>query len=318
MKYCLYGTVFNNNSVVHESIKSYFNSYYDIVIVDNYSTDGTWEKLCELRKEYNLQLFRMKSSRGKGRDYALKYCKEHSLSAYFDLDTVANENFSKVFMSDVDGIELGFGGSGTLIRNREEIIKKGGWRDLNAGEDLEFKLRIGFNYSLPIVYFFDQKINQMRESRYSKNAIDLAIRLLKKYIDCTRGRNYSLRDLMIIHKKKFKIFAFLLYIIPLLLGKYSFGSGNNRVMFFYKSFSSLTNPKSLGINIDNNYIALAYPDIWKKFSYYKEYYINFNEFKEKVFQKLGKMELQKYKDVTVFAKNSFAFKNFIDAYYIGI
>ncbi|WP_404990979.1 glycosyltransferase [Desulfurococcus sp.] len=52
----MYGTVFNNVQYFEESIKSVFNPNYDIIIVDSCSTNGTWGKLLELRKEYNLTL----------------------------------------------------------------------------------------------------------------------------------------------------------------------------------------------------------------------------------------------------------------------
>ncbi|MBW9141966.1 MAG: glycosyltransferase, partial [Candidatus Aramenus sp.] len=75
MKHCLYGTVYNNVDAVRESVKSFFSPIYDaIIIVDSFSTDGTYEALEEMRKEYNLTVLRLKSTRGKGRDYALKHC----------------------------------------------------------------------------------------------------------------------------------------------------------------------------------------------------------------------------------------------------
>ena len=41
---CVYGTVFNNVNTVEESIRSIWRPDYNIVITDNYSTDGIWEK----------------------------------------------------------------------------------------------------------------------------------------------------------------------------------------------------------------------------------------------------------------------------------
>lgn len=99
---CVYGTVFNNVNTVEDSIKSVWSPDYDIVIVDNYSKDGTWEKLQELKKEYNLKLLRLKSSRGKGRAYALEQCPENSITAYFDLDTYYNQNFHKIIKWTLD------------------------------------------------------------------------------------------------------------------------------------------------------------------------------------------------------------------------
>jgi len=51
MEYCIYGTVFNNASTLEESIMSFWRPDTVIVITDNFSTDGTWEKLESQRKE---------------------------------------------------------------------------------------------------------------------------------------------------------------------------------------------------------------------------------------------------------------------------
>ncbi|MEW9492195.1 MAG: hypothetical protein TQ35_0008370 [Candidatus Aramenus sulfurataquae] len=82
--------MYNNAFSVEESVRLFFDPSYFIVITDSYSTDGTWEKLQEIRKEYNLTLLRLKSTRGKGRGYTLKYCPENSLTAYVDLDIIYN------------------------------------------------------------------------------------------------------------------------------------------------------------------------------------------------------------------------------------
>jgi len=42
---CLYATVFNNTDTLEETIKSIWRPNYAIVITDNYSLDGTLEKL---------------------------------------------------------------------------------------------------------------------------------------------------------------------------------------------------------------------------------------------------------------------------------
>ncbi|MGC9012471.1 glycosyltransferase family 2 protein, partial [Thermogladius sp.] len=78
---CVYGTVFNNARYVEESIKSVYRPNYTIVVVDSYSTDGTWEKLLELKRDFNLKLYRYKSSRGLGRQIALRKCPEGSITA---------------------------------------------------------------------------------------------------------------------------------------------------------------------------------------------------------------------------------------------
>jgi len=60
---CLYGTVLNSIDTVERSIRSFFRPDADIVI-----TDGTYERLLEISKDYNLRVYRAPgSSRGLGR-----------------------------------------------------------------------------------------------------------------------------------------------------------------------------------------------------------------------------------------------------------
>ncbi|BBG23191.1 hypothetical protein IC006_0475 [Sulfuracidifex tepidarius] len=146
---CIYGTIFNNIKTVENSIKSVFDPSYSIIIVDNYSNDGTWEKLQEVKKEYNLSLLRQRSSRGKGRAYALAQCPENSLTAYFDLDVSYNENFHKAIKSGLKELLL-FGPTMTFIQSKGEVIKTGSWRDLNYGEDIEFLSRQKISITFPL------------------------------------------------------------------------------------------------------------------------------------------------------------------------
>ena len=54
----IYGTVYNNSAYIKNSIDSIigqFNDFkenFEIVIVDNYSSDGTYEILKEYQKKY--------------------------------------------------------------------------------------------------------------------------------------------------------------------------------------------------------------------------------------------------------------------------
>lgn len=47
---CLYSTVYNNVQYVERSISSVWRPDAEIVIVDSFSTDGTYEKLLSLKK----------------------------------------------------------------------------------------------------------------------------------------------------------------------------------------------------------------------------------------------------------------------------
>jgi len=86
-KLCLYGTVLNSIDTVERSIRSVFRPDADIVITDGGSRDGTYERLLEISKDYNLRVYRAPgSSRGLGRQLALIRCPEGSYTAHFDLD----------------------------------------------------------------------------------------------------------------------------------------------------------------------------------------------------------------------------------------
>ena len=188
---CLYATVFNNANTLEEAIKSVWRPNYTIVITDNYSFDGTWEKLQELRKEYNLLLYRLKSSRGKGRDYSLRRCPDNSKTAHFDLDTRYNENFHKIIeWSPNDKIILAHH---LFVARKDVILSKGGWRDLNFGEDYEMNARVGFDYFITVITATNlYKMSRKREKRYVKNKIQYYYRSFRNEVDRIRGIGYNL------------------------------------------------------------------------------------------------------------------------------
>ena len=84
---CLYGTVLNSADNVERSIRSVFRPDADIVITDGGSTDGTYERLLEISKDYTLRVYGPGSSRGLGRQLALIRCPENSCTVpILDLD----------------------------------------------------------------------------------------------------------------------------------------------------------------------------------------------------------------------------------------
>jgi len=63
-KLCLYGTVLNSADTVERSIRSVFRPDADIVITDGGSRDGTYERLLEISKDYNLRVYRARAQAG--------------------------------------------------------------------------------------------------------------------------------------------------------------------------------------------------------------------------------------------------------------
>ncbi|OWP53125.1 N-glycosyltransferase [Candidatus Micrarchaeum sp.] len=91
----IYGTVFNNASRVQACIDSLMPlKYAKIFVVDNYSTDGTYETLKNIE---NLVVIRKKCSHGLGRkialEKALNKAGDEDFLMYVDFDTVYNKEY---------------------------------------------------------------------------------------------------------------------------------------------------------------------------------------------------------------------------------
>ena len=249
---CIYGTVYNNVNTVEESIKSVFNPSYDIVIVDNYSEDGTWQKLLELRKEYNLTLLRLRSSRGKGRAYALEHCQDNSLTAYFDLDMYYNEVFHKILWWSTSKQDKIVHIPYSVIAKKEIIQSKGSWKDLNIDEDTELVARIGFDYHVPVVAVTNlYRVNINRERRYGKN-LKYYRRKFRNILDSIRGSGYNFHDIIEIYSQYGKTVILgisMIYLLAKLKGIYRYNEKiNNKLLYIYNTLTKLFNPTDIGIS----------------------------------------------------------------------
>ncbi len=197
----IYATVYNNAYVIEESIRSLarsiplFAERYEVVVVDNYSTDGTWEILLKLRREFpNIRVYRAKCSRGKGRDIALRLCRGDYV-AYVDLDCVFGSSFgeyidklSRICVKGEVWIPHAFAKRETMI---EQV---GGWRDLNYGEDWELFARVvesGAVLKRLCAYVEVLNVrthkNKAGERRYSSSIASYISRRIKSVVDCVRG-----------------------------------------------------------------------------------------------------------------------------------
>ncbi len=264
MNICLYGTVFNNFNRIEESIKSVFKPNYNIVIVDSYSNDGTWEKLQELKKEYNLTLYRLKSTRGKGRDYALRHCPENSLTANFDLDTVYNENFHRALELEIPFVYVG--PYIAYIANREYLIEVGGWKDLNVSEDFELLSRVKIDMFLPVIIGSNEKVSFPREKRYAKSPIKFLIRRLKNHIDYVRGRGFNNLDeyleYLFIGTKYIPI-QLIIYIIAKMKDIYrNCKNIPNNSCILLKSLKALKDPEDYGFPRDDILLLIYLEDLF--------------------------------------------------------
>lgn len=195
----IYGTVYNNARMIKRCLSSLvralteFDEKYELVVVDNYSTDGTFEILKEFaRRHRNVKLFRAKCSRGKGRDIALK---NTSGDYVFRIDF--DEVFEREFKLVVDKLKQ-LCTRGTLwspygFSTRDTSVEMiGGWRNLNLGEDWEFVARaIARGVSAKQIcippFSLTEKV-KLREMRYAKG-FSYRKRKIRNIIDAIRGCN---------------------------------------------------------------------------------------------------------------------------------
>jgi len=211
-KICLYGTVYNNADYIERSILSVYSPEYDIIIVDNFSTDGTWEKLLKLKKEFNLRLYRYKCSRGLGRDIALRKCPENSLTAYFDLDTEYFHAYHKVIRTaEIYGSASA---PGLVVVSKEHAVRRGGWRDLNMGEDTDFAVRMSPAIHIPVILgrnALPSTMLHVREKRYSNKLKTYYKRFVKNHLDYSRGIGLNAYHLIKLKSKRLALLSPLIF-----------------------------------------------------------------------------------------------------------
>lgn len=151
IKYSVCMTCFNEVATVRDSINSLFGQLsddYDVVVVDNFSTDGTYEALREFERSRKMKVIQRRSSRGLGRELAFENASGEYILANLDLDDVfrpvlkevvtlyhekAEGNLMAIFnfpsVPSTDWVQ------NITIGPRELIASLGGWRDLNMYED---------------------------------------------------------------------------------------------------------------------------------------------------------------------------------------
>lgn len=250
----IYGTVFNNANIVRKSLDSVisklpdFREKFEMVIVDNYSTDGTYEILKEYQKRYsNIKIIQEKCTRGKGRAIAF----DNTTGRYvlkIDFDTVYLEpfksivyNYKKIKPNEIYPM---------FMMRRETMNAIGNWKNLNYAEDMELNANAISNglkvYSIPCA-FFENETQKNREKRYSKGYKYIK-RQLKNYADMISGGGLNLLDLIYRHKNHNKIKIILLYLFCKIINPKKFRHSkkyNNEELVYHNSL--LISPKKLRI-----------------------------------------------------------------------
>jgi hypothetical protein len=193
----IYATVYNNVNRIASCLKS-ITPLGDIifVIVDNYSTDGTYELLKKIKfKNLKIILMRTRCSRGKGRNIGLniisKIANDNDKILYIDLDTVYTQKWISLVLSTKPKDNTLYYG----FLSKLKVQKTLPWSDLNFSEDWERMARaksrgirlIGVNKNM-IGYMENERIENglPRENRYGGY-----LRRYKNMISCQRGMAYK-------------------------------------------------------------------------------------------------------------------------------
>ena len=261
----IYGTVFNNANVIRKSINSVitnlpdFKKRFEMVIVDNYSTDGTYEILKEYQKKYpNITVIQKKCTRGKGRAIAFNNTKGKYVLTV-DFDTIYLEPFKNIVYSFKKIKPLEIYPMSMMKRETMDVI--GNWKDLNYDEYEELAANAiskGIKvYFLPCVLSKNQTAKN-REKRYAVGYKYIK-RQLKNYADMISGGGLNLSDFISRYGNNGKIKVALLYFLCRIINQKNFRHDkkyNNRQLVY--NYSICINPKEL--NIKNKYwITEVYP-----------------------------------------------------------
>jgi len=238
-------TTFNNvgrlRLCLNSIIKAFEGLDYELVIVDNFSTDGTYEILKEYARQYhNIRVFRLKCSRGLGRQVAFKNSIGHSVVT-IDTDTEYDgEKIRKILtmykeqkFGELVALKV-WGSFGIYPKSLVEEV--GGWNDYNIGEDHDFYARIckiGSLKFLPINVEVNEPFEEwrkgplitlrfsiiVRERRYSQG-FKLISRILRNTIDEYCALGITTRALIIRHTYlKMRLHKTFLAVILLMFSK---------------------------------------------------------------------------------------------------
>jgi glycosyltransferase involved in cell wall biosynthesis len=152
-EYSICITNFNSVQTIRQSLQSILDQIdadFEVVVVDNFSTDGSYQVLKGLADIGRIRLTQARCSRGKGREIAFEMSKGKYIIANMDMDDIFKPRLRELlarYHLVAEGQLLwaeskmkgkGFWGSEHItVAPRSLLSQLGGWRDLQLFEDRE-------------------------------------------------------------------------------------------------------------------------------------------------------------------------------------
>jgi len=194
-KYSILITNYNTMGIVEASLQSVLNQIegderFEVIVVDNNSTDGSQEVLKKYAGERKIKLFSVKSSRGKGRQVAFEHSSGEVLITNIDMDVIykpaLKEALKLYHRLETEYPKFILSPTGCSIISRRLIEEVGGWHDLRRGEDTELCWRLNSIGSV---------------------LIKTETSLIKKHFPITKRRNmaYRIFDIYILFRDKLRV-----------------------------------------------------------------------------------------------------------------
>jgi glycosyltransferase involved in cell wall biosynthesis len=174
-KYSVCMTCYNEAETVRKSLESLLgqlNDDYEIIVVDSFSTDGTYEILHEFAKSHKIKVIQERTSRGEGRQAAFENAFGEYIIANLDLDDIFKPVLNRVvtlYHENFEGELVAFFNlnaprdewvQNITIGPRQLIASLGGWRDLNIYEDWDLWNRAALiqKYHWTVFEFAENKV----------------------------------------------------------------------------------------------------------------------------------------------------------------
>jgi len=251
----IYTTVYNSKDTIEKSLESIIKALdsfdWEAVVVDNFSTDGTYELLLEYSKKIALRVYKYRCSRGLGRCIASRLSKGEYL-IYADLDCVYNSRLLKRVIlgylrsryRDTKCIVIG----GWMGICPKHILESYTFRDLNIAEDIDLATRLYKNDLIimlpPLKHPIKEEIRDVSNSRgvsryllhilskmyiterrYEKSFIDYIKRDIRNQLDRVTGSAITLPKFIREELYRFRanhltiLYRTLLIMLPMILRK---------------------------------------------------------------------------------------------------